>query len=68
LSVNFPLVQKGVDYLIIGSGSVGCVLADRLSESGKFDALLLEAGRQHQNILLRKPLFYAACSSIFIDV
>ena len=36
--------MKGFDYIIIGTGSAGCVLADKLSEDKKNSVLLLEIG------------------------
>ena len=44
------------DYIIVGAGSAGCVLANRLSASGKHRVLLLEAGEDDRWIWIRVPV------------
>ena len=46
------------DYIIIGAGSAGCVLADRLSASGKNKILVLEAGGSDSRFWIKVPLGY----------
>jgi choline dehydrogenase len=43
------------DYVIIGAGSAGCVLADRLSEDGRNSVLLLECGGSDRSIYIQMP-------------
>src|SRR5215467_12876767 len=46
------------DYVIVGAGSAGCVLANRLTADGKHSVLLLEAGPRDTNIWIHVPLGY----------
>ncbi len=48
-------MQQRYDYIIVGAGSAGCVLADRLTESGENQVLLLEAGGTDKSIFIQMP-------------
>ena len=46
------------DYVIVGAGSAGCILADRLSACGRFSVLLIEAGGEASGFWFRLPVGY----------
>ncbi len=52
------------DYIVTGAGSAGCVLAARLTESGRHRVLLLEAGGKDTNPWIHIPMGYA---KTFVD-
>ena len=43
------------DYVIVGAGSAGCVLANRLSEDPANSVLLIEAGKDDRHLFIRMP-------------
>jgi choline dehydrogenase len=47
---------KGYDYIIIGAGAAGCVLANRLTEDPDVNVLVLEAGGWDRSIFMKIPL------------
>jgi choline dehydrogenase len=56
--VASPEADLEFDYIVVGAGSAGCVLANRLSQSGRHSVLLLEAGPKDSHIWIHIPLGY----------
>ena len=51
-------MQEKYDYIIVGAGSAGCLLANRLSANPNNSVLLIEAGRKDNNLWLHIPVGY----------
>jgi choline dehydrogenase len=50
--------SESYDFIVVGAGAAGCVLANRLSASGRHSVLLLEAGGEDSNPWIHIPLGY----------
>ncbi len=48
-------MKASYDYIVVGAGTAGCVLAHRLSEDGKFSVLLLEHGGNDRHWIIQMP-------------
>ena len=51
-------LDRVFDFIIVGAGSAGCVLAERLSANGRFSVLVLEAGGSDRRFFIQMPLGY----------
>lgn len=49
-------MKTDFDYIVVGAGSAGCVLANRLSESGKYTVALVEAGGSDKGFFVSMPI------------
>ncbi len=47
--------QQNFDYVIVGAGSAGCVLADHLSADGRHSVLVIENGGSDRSVLIQMP-------------
>ena len=52
------MISGTFDYIIVGAGSAGCVLAERLSANGRHRVLVLEAGGSDRRFYVQLPLGY----------
>ena len=55
------------DYIVVGAGSAGCVVANRLSAEPGTRVLLLEAGGRDDWIWLHIPVGYLYAGRLFLD-
>ena len=58
MSNAVDLAHDAYDYIVVGSGSAGAVVASRLTEDRNVSVLLLEAGGADRSIYMRMPLAY----------
>ena len=62
-----PAAQS-YDYVIVGAGSAGCVLANRLSADPDCSVFLVEAGGRDRNPLFRLPMLMGKLYPLGVDL
>ena len=55
-------MSKEFDFIVVGAGTAGCLLANRLSANGKFSVALLEAGGSDNYHWVHIPVGYLSVS------
>ena len=58
------MTEQTFDYIIVGAGSSGCVMANRLSACGKYKVALIEAGGKDSSPLIKLPVGFVSAMSL----
>ena len=55
---GFTPSMDSFDFIIVGAGSAGCVLADKLSQNGRYSVAVIEAGGSDRRFWIKLPIGY----------
>ena len=61
------MAARSFDYVIVGAGTAGCVLANRLSADSSLRVALIEAGPSDAHIKIRVPAAVAAANNYLLN-